>query len=520
MSNTETEVYGNVQSEYLFVGALYKDPDQYLLFGNSIRSTYDFNDEATRFFYDLFELMYATFTKDITERSVNTFATMDPTRFSTYTKYQGFRTIKAYMDAANLDDVKNYYNTLKKYSLLREYQRKGFPVDWIVNRRDFQLLTAEEIVQLVAASINKVSTVILCEKEAEVVNSGVKDAIGSYLITPQMGICTPWEGYNSLFRGCRLEKAIFDGALSNEGKTRKLMQLAAHIALIEEEPFLLMSNEMSIEDLRSCLITTVINNKEYQQYHGVELDKKEYEIVMGQYRDDATGQFMEQYEDESDEDYLKRMTENSTEFRKIQQIADWIDKKRERNLYFKDMGSDYSDRTLEITIKKYKELYGIQYFGYDTLKGYRTDDWQSVKQTATMLKELMKNEKLFMYAVFQLTDDTVYCQIQDLTSNNIANAKQIKHIADHLTLNMKIHPADYDKYEYIPFDSSIAGITKQSLDKNKVYYGTKIDKNRAADKSKMLLFEVNLDYNTWDNIGYLYQKEITKPQQADKRNRR
>lgn len=334
-----------------------------MLFGDSIRSAYDFGDEATKFFYDMFELMYKTFSQDFTERSINTFATMDTARYELFTKYNGYRTISAYMKAANVSDIKNYYAIIKKYSVLREYQRKGFAVDWIVQRKDFQTLKAEDIVQFVIMSANKVNTVILCEKESVVVNSDMVNTQRSYLAKPQMGLDTPWQGYNTMFRGCRLEKAIFDGALSNEGKTRKLMQLAAHIALIEDESFLLMSNEMSEEDLRSCLLTTVINNPEYRQYHGVDINKKEYEIVMGQYRSDETGEFFVQNDGESEEEYFQRVWNGSSEYRKVQQISEWIDQKRARNLYFKDMGSDYSDAALEMTIKKHKELYGIKYFG-------------------------------------------------------------------------------------------------------------------------------------------------------------
>lgn len=267
---------------------------------------------------------------------------------------------------------------------------------------------------------------------------------------------------------------------------------------------------MSEEDLRSCLLTTVINNEEYRQFHGVDIQKKETEIVLGQYRDDFTGEFLVRAEGELEEDYYNRVWENSTEFRKVMKVSQWLDQKREKNLLFKDVGMDYSDKALEMCIKKHKELYGVKYFMYDTLKGYRTDDWQSVKQTATMLKELMKNEKLFMYAVFQLTDDTAYCDVFDLTSNNIANAKQLKHVADHLVLNMRIKSEDYSKYEYDPFDKSDNWGGYRSLDPNKVYYGSKIDKNRAADKSKLLLFEVNLDYNTWENIGVLLKRDKTK----------
>ena len=518
MTEQQSE-YINVQSEYLFVGSLYKNPDQYLLYGESIRSNYDFGDDATKFFYDMFELMYKTFSQDFSERSINTFATMDEFRYAQFMRFQGYKTIKAWSDSANVADIRNYYDTLKKYSILREYQRKGFPVDWMVQSKRFNTMTAEQISQTVISAASNINTVILCEKESIVVNSQMVDTQRQYLMTPQMGVPTPWEGYNTLFRGCRPEKVIFDGALSNEGKTRKLMQLAAHIALIEEKSFLLMSNEMSEEDLRSCLLTTVINNEEYKQFHGVDINKCEYEIVMGQYRSDKTGEFLVREEGEEENAYFMRVWNDSEEYRKVMKVSEWIDEKREKNLYFKDMGSDYSDQAIEMTIKKHKELYGIKYYGYDTLKGFRTDDWQSVKQTATMMKEFAENEGIFLYAVFQLTDDTVYCNVFDLTSNNIANAKQIKHVADCLTLNMKIHPADYDKYVYEPFDKSWGNGLLQ-LDKNKVYYGTKIDKNRSADKSKLLLFEVDLNLNIWNNVGFLMQKEVVKPVDPKARQKR
>jgi len=212
---SEQDFAVNVQSEYLFIGGLYKKPDMYLMFGESIRSKYDFGDDATKFFYDMFELMYKTFSQDFSERSVNTFATMDATRYQLFTKYKGYKTIKAYMDSANIDDMRNYYDTIKKYSVLREYQRKGFPVEHILNARDFHSMTAEKITQIIIGAASRVNTVILCEKESVVVNSKMIDTQRGYLMTPQMGVPTPWEGYNTLFRGCREEKVIFDGGCSH-----------------------------------------------------------------------------------------------------------------------------------------------------------------------------------------------------------------------------------------------------------------------------------------------------------------
>ena len=63
MAETELSVksVNNIQAEILLVGSLYKEPDLYVSYGNFMRSKYDFSDEATKFFYDCFELMYTTF---------------------------------------------------------------------------------------------------------------------------------------------------------------------------------------------------------------------------------------------------------------------------------------------------------------------------------------------------------------------------------------------------------------------------------------------------------------------------
>ena len=384
-------------------------------------------------------------------------------------------------------------------------------------------MTAEQVYKTIKAGADKISTIILCNKESSVINSGISETVESYLIKPQMGLTSPWHMFNEMFRGCRLGKVVFDGMLSNEGKTRKLMMLASYITMVKNEKFFLASNEMDEEDLRSCLITTVLNNKEFKEVHGIDIVKKEREIVLGLYRDDITNKFIYRHTDddgnfiESEEEYIKRVAKNSTEYRLVQEVAKWVDSKRETQLFFKDVGNDYSDATLEFEFKKHHTIYGIKYAGYDTLKGYQTDEWQTVKQTATKLKELMKELGIFLYAVFQLTDDAVYADIFDLNSNNIANSKQIKHIADHLTLGKKISATEYYKYKYVPI-GCWGEDTYNNLDQNKTYYGVKVDKNRGGNKDAIMLYEVDLDYNTWENIGGLV-KVTQSPDTANKSNK-
>ena len=84
----------NLQNEVLVVGSMYKKPDLYVEYGRVIKSKYDFEDEATRFFYDNFELMYKTFSQTVDETKVNTFMTQDKERLSTYRRYGGWKIIK------------------------------------------------------------------------------------------------------------------------------------------------------------------------------------------------------------------------------------------------------------------------------------------------------------------------------------------------------------------------------------------------------------------------------------------
>lgn len=507
----------NIQAEILLVGSLYKKPDLYISYGNFMRSKYDFSDEATKFFYDSFELMYTTFTQDMDESQTNIFMSQENERLRIYKKYKGWKTISQWMQLADTDDFKNYYNIVKKYSLVREYERNGYPVQRILNHQKFSSWTAQDIYKIIRSQADRINTIISASEESVILTNNTSKQVQSLLISPDMGLPMPWPILTEMFRGCRLGKVIFNGFLSNEGKSRNMMLLIAYIVLCLDEKFLLLSNEMDEVDLRNCLITTVVNNDCFKPFHNINIVKREEEIVLGKYRDD-NGLYLERYTDddgnyiESESDYIKRVEENSEEYRQIQKVASWIDEKREGKLYFKDVGSDYSDETIEFECRKHKMIYGVNYCGYDTLKGYRTEDWQTVKQTATKIKELMKEIHMFCFAVFQLTDDTVFTDVFQLSSNNIANAKQIKHVADILMLGKRIEKDEYYKYKYLS-DDDWGEPLPHELKFDKQYFAIKVDKNRGGNKKKMPLFEIDLDLNTWNEVGYLVKSDAYKNQQ-------
>ena len=499
-------------AEICLVGSMFKSPDLYVTYGNFMRPQYDFADKATRFFYENFEKYYLTFSQTVDETKLNVFMSQNEERLRQYREYHGWRTVVQYMNVADETDCKNYYNTVKKYSLLREYDRVGFPASKIMSSKKFDTLTADDIYRLIRIKADKIHTVINAGDEAVDLTQGNEVLVDNFIDKPAMGLPTPWTMYNEYFLGLQEQKVIFEGFLSNEGKTRKLMLLAAYVALIQKKPFLFMSNEMSEEDMRKCLITTVLNNKEFQELHGVHTQKPEREIVLGVYHDsdgkilrrriNEQGQYIETFKE-----FIGRLQSNSEDYRQVKQATKWLDENGGGNLLFKDMGKDYSDRALEFEIRKAKAIKNITYYAYDTMKGYKGDDWSPIKQTATLLKEVTKELKMSGFCVFQLTDDTVYTDVFELSSNNIANCKHLKHVVDGLTLGKKISRDDMYKYQYMSFDDDWGEPTENNLDPKKTYFAIKIDKNRSGDKDKIMLFEINLNFNTWENIGWLIKKK-------------
>ena len=429
---------------------------------------------------------------------------LDKERNQSYKEYGGYSTIEKMMQLANTKDFKNYFNIVKKYSLVREYGRNGYPVKKILEHKKFELFTANDIYKMIKSKSDKINTVISGGEESVLLGKNSESRIKQWTRNPSFGITFPWRCWNMFFRGFRKGKLIVEGMLSNEGKSRKMISLATHIALTEKKAVLVMTNEMSEEDIAACQIVTVINDEKYKKYFDFNLNKTEEEIVLGKYRDDKTEKFIKREFDDSgipilnDEDWEQLLVRKSSEYRNILVVANWIS--QNTKIFFKEM-REYSDYDLEMEIRKHVLSKGVEYVMYDTLKGYRTDGWEAIKQTATKLGELAKDLHIGIYANFQLTDDSVYLEVFDLNSMNLANSKQVFHVLDFLVLGKRLYRDDYDKYSVL---DDWGG--EVPLDIKKTYYGHRFAKSRTGGKGKVTVCEVDLDRNIWAEVGLLVKK--------------
>ena len=326
------------------------------------------------------------------------------------------------------------------------------------------------------------------------------------------GLELPFPILSYVFKGIRKGETMAYAMPSNSGKSRFTINLAAYIAFIHKKKVLVVSNEMSEEKMKLCLITTVLNNKEIQKLHGQKISKTEGELLEFKFRPDEgtnvevdENGYIKKMEGESQKAFSKRLMDVSTEFKQTIAVTEWIDEQIKNSIYFVNITNHTNDE-LEKIILNYYYKEKIEYMFYDTLK---TDienigNGEEIKKTATILSNLAQNLGIFIASSLQLTEsDTLPI---NLNINDLAVSRTVKEVLDTLCLIKQIHNEDLNKYEYSleEVDTKFFEL-KKFKDPDVRYYACVVDKNRAGAKPKVL-FRLNLAYNMWEELGYLRLK--------------
>ena len=100
------------------------------------------------------------------------------------------------------------------------------------------------------------------------------------------GLDLPFPILTSVFKGIRKGETFVYAMPSNSGKSRFTINMASYLAFVEKKKVLIVSNEMSVEKMKLCLITTILNNQAYQKLHGQPLHKTEGELLELKFRPD------------------------------------------------------------------------------------------------------------------------------------------------------------------------------------------------------------------------------------------
>lgn len=328
------------------------------------------------------------------------------------------------------------------------------------------------------------------------------------------GLEFPFRIISSVFKGIRRGETMAFAMPSNAGKSRFTINIAAYVAFIHKKKVLVISNEMSEEKMRLCLITTMINNKAIQEMHGQKgLKITEGELLEFKFRPDNSKStdvdedgYITRYDGEKQGDFVKRLLKESSDFKRTVAVTEWANKEIGNSIYFINI-TDHTNDELKKVIMNYYYKEQIEYVFYDTLK---TDianigNGEEVKKTATILSNLAQNFDMYICSTLQLAESNTLPV--NLNVNDLSASRTVKEVLDTLSLMKQINRDTLQNYEYSleEVDTKFYDLKKEK-DPDVRYYACVIDKNRAGAKPT-LVFKINLAYNIWEELGYLRLKQ-------------
>ena len=382
--------------------------------------------------------------------------------------------------------------------------------DRIVEILDYKLYSKMSIDE-VKSAINQIN--VTNKFKQTVLNENLTDFFVKGDNNLTTGLSLPFPILSSKFKGIRHGETMAFAMPSNAGKSRFTVNLAAYLSFVHKKKVLIISNEMSEEKMKLCLITTVLNNEAFQKLHGQNIRKSESELLDFKFRLDSDKKakvdkdgFILREPKETQADFAKRLKKLSTEFNKIISVTEWVKTQINNSIYFTNI-TDHTNDELRKTIMNYYYKEEIEYIFYDTLKTDTANigNAEELKKTATILSNLAQNFNIFIGSTLQLTESSTLPI--NLNINDLAVSKTVKEVLDTLCLVKQITRENYADYEYSlkEVDTEFFDLEMYE-DPDMRYYACVVDKNRAGAKPK-ILFRLNLAYNYWEELGYLRLKQ-------------
>ena len=493
------------QAERIYMGLLLNDPKQIVKYYFLYEECQFEDDQILNIYKSVLFTEGGPYTPEIAKNGFN-FAR------DTEESYRLKETLKREAREENYNMEKIYIELKKLFVLRKNYL--AIPIKEIQNK----VVEIRDYILYDQMSVEEVQSAVVQVNDTEKFKRAVISKDLTYFLEAgdnnlTNGLPLPFPILTSVFKGIRRGETMAFSMPSNSGKSRFTIDIAAHTALVHKKKVLIISNEMSEEKMRLCLITTIINNPAIQELHGQKISKTEGELLEFKFRPDNPKEvkvdengFVLKEKDEKQKDFVKRLSQISTEFNQTIAITDWANKQIANSIYFINI-TDHTNDELKKVIMNYYYKEQIEYVFYDTLK---TDTanigiGEELKKTATILSNLAQNFGMYICSTLQLAESSTLPV--NLNVNDLAVSRTVKEVLDTLCLIKQINRDTLKDYEYSlkEVDTKFYDLKKYE-DPDVRYYACVVDKNRAGAKPT-LVFRLNLAYNVWEELGYLRLKQ-------------
>ncbi|MBQ2883678.1 MAG: hypothetical protein IJE43_07915 [Alphaproteobacteria bacterium] len=473
----------------------------------------DFNTE--NFYELLFVAIYNLHMQGCTtidEFSIDSYLSNYKEQYSIFQENQGIEYLSNAREMATLENYDYYYHRLRKYSLLRYYEKQGLDTRFIYDSTiadtskmeseqiKFDNYTEQDIIEMVEATFVINPNMKYCTNTLSTdvqAGDGMTDLVNELMEVPDVGLALNNEGLNTVSRGARLGCLFMRSCPQGGGKTRMAAGDACKIAVPyfydmntnqyvytgNCEPTTIFSTEMPVDEIQTLLIAAVSKvNEEH--------------ILYGTYE--------------------------KGELERVKQAISYIESSP---LYIVHI-PDFSIEDIKNQIKKYNREFSVRYFFFDYIhtslrlmaevnskSGMGLKEHQLLLVFATELKTIAQQLDVFIYTASQLNGEAQNALYKD--QNLLAGSKALANKLDMGVISMSPTKAERKKIEVVlhrmvnmPVPNMCHWVYKVRRGRlTRIIIWTKID---LGTMTEQCLFVTNYDFE-------LIDMDFTKIEQVEEK---
>ena len=465
----------------------------------------DFNTE--NFYELLFIAIYNLHMQGCTtidEFNIDSYLSNYKEQYSIFQENQGIEYLSNAREIATLENYDYHYHRLRKYSLLRYYEKQGLDTRFIYDstiadaskieaeKIKFDNYTEQDIIEIVETTFVINPNMKYCTNTLS-----TDELVNELMEVPDVGLALNNVGLNTVSRGARLGCLFMRSCPQGGGKTRMAAGDACKIAVPyfydvstkqyvftgNSEPTTIFSTEMPVDEIQTLLIAAVSKvNEEH--------------ILYGTYENDE----------------LDRVT----------QAISYIESSP---LYIVHI-PDFSIEDIKNQIKKYNREFSVRYFFFDYIhtslrlmaevngkSGMGLKEHQLLLVFATELKTIAQQLDVFIYTASQLNGEAQNALYKD--QNLLAGSKALANKLDMGVISMAPTKAERKKIEAVlhnmvnmPVPNMCHWVYKVRRGRlTRIIIWTKID---LGTMTEQCLFVTNYDFE-------LIDMDFTKIEQVEEK---
>lgn len=266
------------------IGSLIKKPEL-LLEDAYVLKNIDFPESFHQIVFSAIHNLVNTGVKELDVITIDNYISQYEKQYAIYNTNDGIQYIEKCIELANIQNFKYYYYRLKKFSLLRDFNNRGFDIAGIYDesiidvnlqeqmQQTFDEMTLKDIITYFESQIIEVKTEF-CEDEnqkGQQAGKGMMKLKENYKLTPEMGIPLQSKILTTITRGARLKTFYMRSMPSGEGKTRLACADACAYAVpyyydtninqwiknTFSEPTLFITTELEIDEIQTLFMAYV-----------------------------------------------------------------------------------------------------------------------------------------------------------------------------------------------------------------------------------------------------------------------